>query len=356
MHGLGFTSRKLELAAWPYGRRFRRELHIEPILMPPVIFTGLFIALWCWKCTMLIVFQNVIIYNPFLPPDARRLEIADYASQCRGVAWRQEMIKSLDGTSIALCVSEKASESSMPSATPVYILYFQGNASSLPPRLPEISSILRRVRDADKGASYTIVGVSYRGFWKSHDRPYEKGINLDTQAALRWVTQLHKDEHPASQCDPVVLLWGQSVGCGFATSLAANASDEYNLSIRGMVLETPFTNTRAMLQALYPQKWLPYQYLWPFLRNQLDTWKNLRVVAQKSKGQPVPVYIVEAGNDELVPQNHGEMLAGRCEELGLPVQRFTVRKALHNDVSIRQVGKQAIADYIRSAVAAAQAK
>ncbi len=124
-----------------------------------------------------------------------------------------------------------------------------------------------------------------------------------------------------------------------------------------MVLETPFTNTRAMLHALYPQKWLPYQYLWPFLRNQLDTWKNLETVAQKSNGKPMmPVYIVEAGSDELVPQNHGELLAGRCEELGLPVQRHTVRRALHNDVSIRQAGQQAIAEYIRSAVAAAQAQ
>ncbi|KAJ6785577.1 hypothetical protein PWT90_07175 [Aphanocladium album] len=303
---------------------------------------------------MLVVFQNTIIYNPFMPPDARSLEIADYGSQCRGVTWRKEMIKSLDGTPIALCVSDEVE--THPSRTPVYVLYFQGNASSLPPRLPEISSILRRVRDADKSASYTVIGVSYRGYWKSHDRPSEKGINLDIEAALQWVTRLHENTHANSQSKPVVLLWGQSVGCGFASNLAANTTDQSNLPIRGMVLETPFTNTRAMLQALYPQKWLPYQYLWPFLRNHLDTWKNLETVAQKSRPQSMPIYIVEAGNDELVPQTHGEMLTARCEELGLPVQRYTVRKALHNDVSIRQAGKQAIADYIRSAVAAAQAK
>ncbi|OAA82219.1 hypothetical protein LEL_01764 [Akanthomyces lecanii RCEF 1005] len=305
---------------------------------------------------MLIVFQNTIIYNPFLPPDARRLEIADYASQCRGVTWRREMIKSLDGTPIALCISNEASERPSPSVTPVYILYFQGNASSLPPRLPELSSILRRVRDADQSASYTIIGVSYRGFWKSHDRPSERGINLDIEASLQWVAQLHKSRYTDSRRDPVVLLWGQSIGCGFASNLAANTMDDANLAIRGLVLETPFTNTRAMLQALYPQKWLPYRYLWPFLRNQLDTWKNLETVAQKAKRQPMPVYIVEAGSDELVPQNHGERLAGRCEALGLPVQRYTVRRALHNDVSIRQAGKQAIAECIRSAVAAAQVR
>lgn len=167
---------------------------------------------------------------------------------------------------------------------------------------------------------------------------------------------MHKNKHPKSQRDAVVLLWGQSVGCGFASNLAANTTNESNIPIRGMVLETPFTNTRAMLQALYPQKWLPYQYLWPFLRNHLDTWKNLERVAQNSEDRPMPVYIVEAGSDELVPQDHGEMLSKHCERLGLPVQRYTVRKAFHNDVSIRQAGKQAIAEYIRSAAAAAQAQ
>lgn len=229
-----------------------------------------------------------------------------------------------------------------------------GNASSLPPRLPEISAILRRVREADEKASYTVIGVSYRGYWASHDRPSERGINMDTEAALQWITRIHKTRKVASQAEPVVLLWGQSVGCGFASNLAAQTTEESNLPIRGMVLETPFTNTRDMLKALYPQKWLPYQYLWPFLRNHLDTWKNLEIVAQKSKGQAMPVYIVEAGSDELVPQDHGEILCKRCEDLGLPVERHTVRKALHNDVSIRQSGKQAIAEYIQSAVAAAQ--
>lgn len=83
-------------------------------------------ALWCWKCTVLVVFQNTIIYNPFLPPDARQLEISDYERQCGGVTWRKEMIKSLDGTPIALCISDEGPRADSSSATPVYILYFQG--------------------------------------------------------------------------------------------------------------------------------------------------------------------------------------------------------------------------------------
>lgn len=106
--------------------RFSRSLHLGPAMMPPVLFTGLFIALWCWKCTMLVMFQNTIIYNPFLPPDARRAEIADYVGQCRGITWRKQMIDSLDGTPIALCVSDEDPGRKGSSARPVYVLYFQG--------------------------------------------------------------------------------------------------------------------------------------------------------------------------------------------------------------------------------------
>lgn len=103
-----------------------RRLHLASVLIPPAIFVGLFISLWTWKCTMLVLFQNVIIYNPFLPPDARSLKIADFASQCGGIKWREERIQSLDGTEIALCVANiQHGHGSMP-PTRVYIMYFQG--------------------------------------------------------------------------------------------------------------------------------------------------------------------------------------------------------------------------------------
>ena len=96
--------------------------------MPPLIFTGLFVALWAWKCTMLVLFQNLIIYNPFLPPNARSLRIAEFARQCGGIAWREERMRSLDGTDLALVVTDvasRATETTLPRRS-AYILYFQG--------------------------------------------------------------------------------------------------------------------------------------------------------------------------------------------------------------------------------------
>ncbi|PFH62452.1 hypothetical protein XA68_13519 [Ophiocordyceps unilateralis] len=316
---------------------------------------------------MLVVFQNVIIYNPFIPPNARSMRITDFARQCRGVEWREVRISSIDGTIIALCVSETPSRgdemignnASFPAHRRVYILYFQGNASSLPPRLPDISWVLRRLmEDANETVHYTTVCLSYRGYWTSHDRPSEHGINLDARAALQWVARLHRERVADDRsAKPVVLLWGQSIGCGFATNLAAMPrTSSSDTNVDALILETPFTNTRAMLQALYPQKWLPYQHLWPFLRNHLDSWKNLGLIAAKKQRYPPAVYLVEAAKDELVPRDHAAVLQQRCQDLGLVVKRISVAGALHNDVMVRKSGKQAIAESITEAVAKAIAR
>ncbi|KAF4981239.1 hypothetical protein FZEAL_2927 [Fusarium zealandicum] len=334
-----------------------RSFHVAPALMPPLLFGGLFVALWCWKCTMMVLFQNTIIYNPFLPPNARSLRIDEYLRECGGVQWKEERTKSLDGTEIALCVADVSATKSKAGAvqSPVYILYFQGNMSSLPPRLPDLSWILRRACDVDPSVSYTIVCLSYRGFWTSHDRPSEPGIDLDSQAALQWISHLHETRSAGSdQAKPTVMLWGQSIGCGFATNLAAKGQCPPNLNLAALVLETPFTSVRAMLQALYPQKWLPYKYLGPFLWNHLDSWTNLGMISKRFKETPPGIYIVEAGKDELVPADHGEELYKRCEHVGLAVERRKVRGALHNEAMVKSAGKQALAQSISSAATRAQ--
>ncbi|CAG7558484.1 unnamed protein product [Fusarium equiseti] len=267
----------------------------------------------------MVLFQNAIIYNPFLPPNARSMTIDEVSRDCGRIKWREERIKSMDGTEIALCVADVPSvpESSTAKAAHAYVLYFQGNASSLPPRLPDLSWIIRRAHENEPSIHYTMS---------------EKG----------------------DRTKPTVLLWGQSIGCGFATNLAAKGQFPPDLTIDGLILETPFTNVRAMLQALYPQKWLPYQYLWPFLRNHLDSWTNLGMIAKRFSESPPGIFIVEAGKDELVPANHGEELLERCQRVGLPVERQKVRGALHNEAMVRAAGKQALAHSIASAVTQAQ--
>jgi pimeloyl-ACP methyl ester carboxylesterase len=192
-----------------------------------------------------------------------------------------------------------------------------------------------------------MVCLSYRGYWTSHDRPYEEGINKDAESALQWITERHRNSNTSDLEDPVLVLWGQSIGCGFATNLAASTS-EANLRINALVLETPFTSTRDMLTALYPQKWLPYQHLWPFLRNHLDSWSNFGIIAKRP--DPPAIHMIIAGKDELVPADHGVRLLKRGQDVGLSMELRKVEGALHNEAIARIQGKSAIAQSITSAI------
>ena len=74
------------------------------VLRVPLIFTALLIALQTWKCVVVVVFQNKIIYMPSMPPFARRERAEGYTHQCDKVSWKQERIRVSDGVEVALLV------------------------------------------------------------------------------------------------------------------------------------------------------------------------------------------------------------------------------------------------------------
>lgn len=96
-------------------------------LTPPAVFVGLVAALWFYKCCMMVLFQNKIIYMPSVPPFSRSEKLSDYAKACFPVIWREDTITSSDNKKLALCVGDNsASGSSHPGKSHVIILYFQG--------------------------------------------------------------------------------------------------------------------------------------------------------------------------------------------------------------------------------------
>lgn len=200
------------------------------------------------------------------------------------------------------------------------------------------------------------MALSYRGYWTSRGKPSETGINQDTVAAANWISQVHdntyeKDEKGNSPTKPIFVIWGQSVGSGFATNLAASGAIPRHLEPAIIVLETPFLSIRAMLETLYPERWLPYKYLVPFLRNHLDSYKNLGTIAASREANglaPPQIYILQAGRDEVVPASHPELLSRRCAELGLPVKTRVVDRAYHNNA---MDGRSFVADFLISETA-----
>lgn len=231
------------------------------------------------------------------------------------------------------------------------------NGSSLPPRLPGLSRVLNTINassSSEERCQVTIVALSYRGFWTSRGRPSERGIALDADAAVAWVSKSFPK-------DTKLVLWGQSLGAGVAVAATAAIQQHYpptsthlllkdtakqtNLpEVKGLILETPFTSVKDMLAALYPQTWLPYRYLWPFLRSHWDSRRALTLVAEM-KVCPHTL-ILQAAQDELVPQTHSLELEKICVAGQMKVKRLLVPGALHHEV-LEKGGRPAVVRFLR---------
>lgn len=324
----------------------RRSLSLSSlptVLVAPTVFTGLLLGLWAYKCFMTVIFQDKIIYMPYMPPFARAAKIEDYASSCKPVEWREERIRSVDGTRISLCVGRMPQSVAESAASKVAVCYFQGNGSSTPPRLPLLSQVVKLLRAG--GMECTAVALSYRGYWKSSGRASQRGIELDAQATLDWMKQNFGDDTP-------LILWGQSIGAGIASTAAAHHLAQHKKpSIKALVMETPFTSVKSMLLALYPQKWLPYRYLHPFLWNQWDSEVALRTIAaQPVQGQTMRLLLMPATRDEVVPSEEIGKLEQICKDVALPYERKDIVGALHTEATVRRDGQQAVASFIRRAI------
>lgn len=293
---------------------------------------------------MMIIFQNKIIYMPSVPPFSRSEKISDYASQCKPVDWVEHDLKASDGTALKILEGSVKREATADRQT--IVLYFQGNASSLPPRLPYLSSILKATNaneDSEVRPHINVVALSYRGFWKSRGSPSQTGIELDAQAALDWVLERYK-----SDCTDFVI-WGQSIGAGVACVSAATLLKRHPAAfarIRGLLLETPFVDLRAMLVALYPQRFLPYRYLAPFL---LSLWDSKTALEQIGDRAPnLKVKMLQAGDDEIVPDGQAAILERVCEQRNLPVERQVISGALHTNTMMKSQGKNHIVRFLKS--------
>ena len=288
---------------------------------------------------MMVVFQNKIIYMPSVPPFSRSEKVADYATQCKPVEWREHNLRAVDGTALKLLEgSIRRVETSLKR---LVVVYFQGNASSLPPRLPYLSSILKSA-SKEEDIDMSIIALSYRGFWTSRGSPSQAGIELDAEAALDWALKEYD-----SQTD--IVIWGQSIGAGVACVSAATLlrrDPEKFKRITGLLLETPFVDLRAMLIALYPQKFLPYRYLTPFLKS---TWDSKTALEQIGDSSPdLRVTMLQAGDDEIVPDGQAAILEGVCRQRGIKIERFVIPGALHTDVMMKGQGKSHIVRFLKS--------
>ena len=154
------------------------------------------------------------------------------------------------------------------------ILYLHGNTRS-------IKGWAKYARDFYR-LNYDVVLVDYRGFGKSTGRRGEAAILGDLQFVYESLLQ----QCPAD----CLLLYGRSIGSGFAAKIAADNDPRY------LILDSPYYNFRKVVERFIPV--LPVRYV---LRYHLRTDLWLPRVRCHT-------YILHGTRDWLIPIRHSERL------------------------------------------------
>lgn len=154
------------------------------------------------------------------------------------------------------------------------ILYLHGNTRS-------IKGWAKYARDFYR-YDYDVVLVDYRGFGKSTGERGEQEIFSDLQFVYNSLSAQYGEQH--------LIVYGRSLGSGFATKIASDNNQRY------LILDSPYYNLVKVVERFLP--FLPHKYL---LRYQLRTDKWIRKVHCHT-------YIIHGTKDFLIPLSHSEKL------------------------------------------------
>lgn len=155
------------------------------------------------------------------------------------------------------------------------ILYLHGNGGN--------AGTCARNRNLFLRNGWDVLVPDYRGYGKSTGPMSQAGLDADVEAA--WV-ELGKHV-PAES----IIVYGQSMGSGYATRLAARHTP------RLLLLEAPYTSLVDVAQGQYP--WLPVRWLLSYPSPALDYMDEVRC----------PVVVFHGDQDDVIPYDQGVAMA-----------------------------------------------
>ena len=155
------------------------------------------------------------------------------------------------------------------------VLYFHGNNRSIKGWAKYAADFYRY--------QYDVVLVDYRGFGKSTGkRSTEEEMLGDMQFVYNELKALYGEDH--------LIVYGRSLGSGFATKVASDNDPRY------LILDSPYLNFKEVIQRFLPI--LPVRFL---LRFHLRTDQWIKKVKCHT-------YIIHGTKDRLIPISNSERL------------------------------------------------
>ncbi|MNU30338.1 Alpha/beta hydrolase family protein [compost metagenome] len=258
--------------------------HLSAHLRLPLIFLALYVA----AAALLFAFQKSFIYVPAVgaePPSAFGMD---------GVMVTH--LQTADGEELEVWSS---------AATPgrPTIAFFHGNAGNLSDRAPTLGMF--------KAKGYGFVAMDYRGYGNSTGTPSEQALYDDGRLVLD--TIINVMQIPASS----VILYGESLGTGIATTLAAE------LGVAGLVLQSPYTSVAEAAKRQF--FWLPVDLLLT------ERFSNIDKIARVHE----PVLILHGLEDSLFPVSMAKDIEAMATT---KVSSAYFANVGHNDLSVVDIG------------------
>lgn len=242
-------------------------------------------ALWLLLVGGLFLGQRAILFRPDrTTPDIARVALPGLAATRLATA---------DGLDLLAWTLPAAADA------PV-ILYLHGNAGHIGYRAERIRAMA--------AMGWGAIIPEYRGYGGNPGQPSEAGLRQDAAAALAAL-------HAQGIAPGRIVLWGESLGSGLATWLAARHP------VGAVVLETPYTSIAAIARQSYP--FVPVDLL---LKDRFDSLAELPAIV-------APILVAVAGRDRVVPPAMGHAL--HAAAVG-PAELWLAPEAGHSD--LRQHG------------------
>ena len=175
----------------------------------------------------------------------------------------------------------------------------------------------------------------------TNSRPNQRALLADYRNVVEHVTRRYNqlDERDGKQTK--IVWYGHSLGASIATCLLSTVTREElvrgKVACDGLIFENGFASIKGMVRTLYPQKFLPYYWLTPFVR---DDWDAIGAFHSASSANPsdsplktVPKLFVASERDEMVPTDMLKRVyeeAARSNEPGVECTWLGIKDAMHD--------------------------
>jgi len=209
------------------------------------------------------------------------------------------------------------------------IIMFHGNGGNAGHRLPLAKVFYLRMR-------CNVLMLHYRGYGHSQGSPSEKGLRIDAQTALDYLTS-HPTLSPSTESSTPgskIILYGQSIGGAVALDLAARNPN----AIAGLILENTFLSIPRLIPTAIP-------LLSPFSFLCHQKWDNANTITKLPPS--MPLLMLSGKQDEVVPSSHMMELWEIAQKSGRKHATWIdFETGAHNDTCVQPGYWVAISDFV----------